>query len=318
MLMIPRRQLLVVESNGAPRSGKGAITSALAESFTDGAQDETGADYRAVTYGLLKDGKIEADMPEDTLLSSIAKLSSGEVADYAAQRYEIVAESSDSVLYTPVINETVAKISGFVVVRTAVKEGFTRRVIRQVDNPDINILSVDGRNLGPVIEKIEGAELLMRFFVDCQPHVAALREAARQGIDLTKDENNAWFLDTKASIKQRKIKDEQREIDPVQPDSNAIRYWHNDDVMSETVLHLARTRRVPIGVAADMLNNRFRTDGRRGAGAKAVVEGRQVYFDTSEIGKFAMVDLARRMVDEALDQRAGNYHPLSDQLFATS
>jgi cytidylate kinase len=310
-----KHKLWVVESNGAPRSGKGTITSALTESYADAAQDETGADYRAVTYGLLENGHLEEGQSDSDIERAVSKLDNREIADYAAMRYEIVAEQGDKVLYEPRINETVAKIGKISVVRSAVKEGFTRRVQRVIDNPDVNLLFVDGRNLGPVIEKIEGAELGLRLFVDCQPAEAARREALRQGVDYQDSSNDEWFMKTKASIKARKLADEQRTLDPVSKDEDAIAYWHNDDVMTETMQYFARTRGKSIGNMASILNTKFRIDGRYGAGAKAVHESRQIYFDTSEIDKNAMINLSRRMVDEALQERAGIYTPRSDDLF---
>lgn len=316
--MSERRKLWVVESNGSPRSGKGTITNALAESYTDAAQDETGADYRAVTFGLLEDGKIEEGMDAAVVRRKILKIKQGSIADYAAQRYEIVAEQTDKALYAPRINSLVAEVGKIAIVRSAVKEGFTRRVQRHVDNEDINLLFVDGRNLGPVIERIEGAEIGLRVFVDCQPNEATRREALRQGVDLSDPSSDEWFMQTKASIKKRKIEDETRELDPVRPDVNAIKYWHNDDVMSETSHYFAKTRGLSLGVVASMLTTSFRKDGRYGAGAKAVREKRQLYFDTSEIGKNPMIALARRYTDEALEERSGVYVPLSEDLFKTA
>lgn len=111
------------------------------------------------------------------------------------------------------------------------------------------------------------------------------------------------------------MEDERRELDPVKSDVDAIKYWHKDDVMSETVQYFARTRGLSLGVVASMLTTRFRIDGRYGAGAKAIAEKRQIYLDASEIGKNPMINLTRRIVDEAIDQRVGIYHPLSEELF---
>ncbi len=56
----------------------------------------------------------------------------------------------------------------------------------------------------------------------------------------------------------------------------------------------------------------FRKGGRHGAGAKAFAEKRQVYFDTTEIGKTAMIAHAKTMVEEALAQQSGNYNSVTD------
>lgn len=310
------RKLWVIESNGAPRSGKGTINAALAESFPDGAQDETGADYRSATLGMLDEHVIDPEMPDEVIEKNVVNLGAERISSYVALRYEITKERGEKALHTPVINDVVPRIGKIGLVRTAVKAGFSRRVTSVVNDPDVNLLFVDGRNLSPIIEKIEGASILLRLFVDCQPHTAALREAARQGIDLSSTDSDEWFQQTKASIKSRKLQDEQRKLDAVKPDEDAIRYWHNDDVMSETVAYLALTRALSMGVAARLINDGgFRVDGRFGAGAKAVAENRQVYLDTSEIGKEKMVSIARRMVEEALVYKAGTFVPLNPELF---
>jgi cytidylate kinase len=307
-------QLWVVESSGSPRSGKGTITNALAQAYPDSAQDETGADYRAVTLGLLADSHIAADMPEDTIARAINSLQPEQITDYAARRYEIVAEYGSNALYSPEVSKTVGKISPYDIVRSAVKQGFTRRVEVRVADPDVNILFVDGRNLSNVIEKIPGAMLGLRLFVDCQPSVAAVREAKRNNVDLSDIANNDWFETTKAEIKKRKQDDENRVNDPVAPEQTAIKYWHNGDVMSETELYIAKTRGLSPGVVAELMHEKFRAGGRRGAGAKAVAERRQIYFDTTEVKKGVMTSLAERMVEEALAWHSGIYQALSQEL----
>lgn len=316
----PLHRLWVIESNGTPRSGKGTITAGLAETFPGAAQDETGADYRAVTLGLLHDGRIDPEMETPHIEAVITQLGQSEIAHYAAQRYELVAEHGNEALYTLEVNKVVGNVSPFDIVRSAVKEGFTKRVERQVENPSTRILFVDGRNLSPVIKKINGANLLLRFFVDCQPFIAAKREALRQGIDISDPEHDEWYRETLLSIRSRQQADELRQIDPVAKEPSSINYWYNMEVHHETAEHLARSLGITFGEAASMLtsdeSSKFRQGGRHGAGAKAVAEDRQVYFDTTEISKSAMIGQAQRMVEEALEQQAGHYEPLNPHLIS--
>ena len=318
--MAERHKLWVIESNGTPRSGKGTITAGLAEAFPGSAQDETGADYRAVTFGLIQDELLDPEMDAGAVEAVVTSLNQSEIASYAAQRYEIVAESGNDALYTPEVNRIVGFVSPYEVVRGAVKEGFSKRVIKHVQNPDTQLLFVDGRNLSPVIKEINGAELLLRQFIDCQPLVAAQREALRSGIDLRIYKNDAWFRQTRADIRNRQISDEKREIDPVRPEPSAIDYWFNTSILNETAEKLARSRLMTFAQASMLLTAKatdFRRDGRHGAGAKAVAENRQIYFDTSEISKEDMLTYARRLVDEALAQKSNQYIPLHDQLIET-
>ncbi len=207
-------KLWVVESNGNPRSGKGTITGALADSFPGAAQDETGADYRAVTFGLLSDEIIDAQMPEDTIAAELADVGLSKVASYAAQRHEIVAEHGNDVLYRENVNTVVGLVAPLEIVRNAVKDGFAKRVQRKAEDPNTHFLFVDGRNLTPVIERVQGADLLLRLFIDCHPFAAAKREALRDGIDLSNPANETWFKKTLANIQARKDQDETRKKTP--------------------------------------------------------------------------------------------------------
>lgn len=315
--MAEQHKLWVVESNGTPRSGKGTITNGLTEAFVGTAQDETGADYRTVTYGLLLDGNLKEEMDEQAVARALAHLSESEIASYAARRYEIIAEAGEDALYTPEVSSLVGLVSPLDLVRKAVKQGFTRRLMQHADDPDVQLLFVDGRNLTPVIQKISGVEILLRQFVDCQPLVAAQREARRYKKDLNDPANDEWFRITLANIRNRQISDEQREIDPVKPDSDAIDYWFNTSILDETTKKFAITRGITFAHAATILTERateFRRDGRYGAGAKALAQKRQIYFDTSEVPKSSMLEFARRLVSEALDQQANLYVPLNDRL----
>ncbi len=307
--------LWVVESNGAPRSGKGTITSGLAEAFPGADQDETGADYRAVTYGLIEDGHIDVEMPTNDIGSTLEKLGVMHISEYAASRLEIPTAE----LYEPRINDTVSKVSPHDVVRGAVKKGFARRVEKRVKDDEIRLLFVDGRNLTPVIEGVTGANLLLRIFVDCQPFLAAQREGLRDGsVNPHDSDYNDWYLRTVESIRKRQQDDENREHDPVKKEENAIDYWFNHDLLHETGLHVANDYNISLGEATTTLasgrGEDYRRGGRYGAGAKAAAEDRQVYFDTSEIGRDAMLRNAERMVEEALEFMAGRYKPMHEGL----
>lgn len=93
--------------------------------------------------------------------------------------------------------------------------------------------------------------MLLRQFVDCQPLVAAQREALRAGIDLRLPENDTWFRRTRADIRNRQISDERREIIPVRPEASAIDYWFNTSVFIETAEKLARSRRLTFAQASN-------------------------------------------------------------------
>lgn len=308
-----KRKLWVIESSGTPRSGKGTITSGLAELIPGAAQDETGADYRAVTFGLLTDGILHPEMDSAAIVNAIGALEQDQITHYAAQRYELVAKHGQDALYSLEVARLVGKVSPLENVRRAVKDGFIKRVTAHAEDPDTQILIVDGRNLAPLIEKVEGVHILLRLFVDCQPFIAAKREALRQKIDTTDPANDKWYRETLQNIQDRQRADESRTVDAVKQDSNAINYWYNAAIEYETAERLALQRGITFAAAADMIasgsGNHFRTGGRYGAGAKAGAQNRQIYFDTTEINKPSMLNLAERMVEEALEHAVNNYKP---------
>ncbi len=315
--MAEQQKLWVVESNGTPRSGKGSINDNNAETFPGAAKDETGIDYRAVTFGLILDDVLDPEMGKDAIGSTIQTLTEDQIRSYASRKNEILVEYGKNALYTPQVGNIVKYVSPYEVVRSAVKSGFANRVAKHVADENTRLLFVDGRNLKNVINTVPGAEILFRQFIDCQPVVAAQREARRLGIDLTQDEHDPAFREILAETLARQMEDEKRENDPVRMDSDAINYWFNTSILNETIERLAEQHRITFTRAATMISehpDNFRKGGRYGAGAMAVARGRQIYFDTSEVGLEDMLSDARRMVEEALETKAGHYNPYHDGL----
>lgn len=312
-------KLWVVESSGTPRSGKGTISAGLAETIPGATHDETGADYRTVTLGLLNDKIINPKMDDQQIIKTIEDMDYDSIVHYAAQRYELISEFGNEALYSLDVAKLVGKISPIPSIRQAVKDGFKKRLKVHAENPNIQILFVDGRNLAPVIEQISEINILLRLFVDCQPFIAAKREALRQNIDTTDSLNDKWYRDTVQNIQERQKADEYRKLDPVCKDSNSINYWYNAAIEYETSENLAKQRCITFAAAADMIasgsGGHFRQGGRHGAGAKATAENRQVYFDTTEINKPNMLSFVERMVEEALDYHSGQYKPAYPKLF---
>lgn len=312
-------KLWIVECNGTPRSGKGTITSGLAASISGAALEETGIDYRAVTFCLLEKNSIQENSAQEDILAEIEKLSDDEIASLVAKRHEIVASGKQKELYDNTVSSLVGKIARHPKVRVAVKNAFRQRVQKHIADPQTHILFIDGRDLIKVIKDLPGINTLIRLFIDCQPFVAATREARRQNIDTSDPENDEWYRVALHNIRERQHADESRKIDPVAVDKDAINYWFNVAVVYETAERLSKKQTISFAQAADLtaVHNDFRADGRYGAGAKAVKENRQVYFDTTEIGKDTMLNLVQRMIEEALIMHEGNYTEQSGQLIET-
>jgi len=305
----PERKLWVVEYNGTARSGKGTINSNLANMYVGAGTDETGADYRAVTKGALIDGKIELDMTPDDIVSVVAEMSVDELADYAAQRREIVAEYGTKVLYAPDVDQRVAIVSDLPNVRVAVKEGFKKRVTKAVLDPDISILFVDGRDIGKLVKQVPGAELLLSTFVECSIGTAAQRETAREadereqaGSPMSDEEREMFYQDAMRGIEERNRRDTTRGNDPVRVADNPLRYWDNQHVIEAAVQRYVIEHGVTLTEARNRLRDNYYRFSRVGAGALAYAQKRQIFYDTNAVGKMDMIFRARMMVDEALQQ----------------
>jgi cytidylate kinase len=299
-------ELLVIEYGGTARSGKGTIVNHFGETRANVATDETGADYRALTKSLLMDGVIERGMPSQTISRHIGSVSLHCLADRVASRQSLVDSLGLSSLYENDVNETVSVVSPIEAVRKAVKAGFKRRIEAVRDTGDHDVLVVDGRNLAPVIESIEGTKLLMRTFVSCTPEEAALRECARQGIHPNSPEAEAIV----ASVRLRNENDANRATDPVRPDDDAIDYWLDPFLLAETVRDFADSHHnsdYDRALTELLLNRRssLHPVTRLGAGALAATCGRQINFDTSHFRgydkpKETMILAADQMYEEAL------------------
>src|SRR3989344_8804719 len=159
--MIDGEKLQVFEYNGTARSGKGSMVAWLSEVHPEVATDETGADYRALTYCLLGDEFIDPGMGTEDIAKAITKLSVVSLSEYVASRRSVEAERGKEVLYSPDVSSLVHHVAPLEVVRSAVKKGFSKRVEEVRDNDEHSILLVDGRNLTPVIKGIEGTDLVL-------------------------------------------------------------------------------------------------------------------------------------------------------------
>jgi cytidylate kinase len=298
----PERKLWVVESSGGPRSGKGTITEHLGRVYPLARIDETGADYRAVTLALIEDGTLDPAMSDEIVAQTVAQLKAEHITDLAARRYEIVAALGKEALYSPVVNVVVGKVSQVPSIRQPIKNGFARRVEARVLD-DTALLVVDGRNLGPIIQKIAGAKSLLRLFIDCSIEAAVYREAKRASIDLSDPAAQAWYDETYRSIEDRRETDKKRAIDPAVRDPDHINYWYkNESVRLTNQLLALRYGLTEAAVSKRKIEgNIHKKGGRQGVGALAYLSGRQVYFDTTEVGLTDMLGFAKDMVDEALD-----------------
>jgi cytidylate kinase len=310
-------KLWVVECNGAPRSGKGTITSKLAARIPGAALEETGVDYRAITFCLLEEELITEESDLKAVLAAVEKLSKEEIAAYVAKRHEIIERGDKKELYSNAVGSMVGKVGQHPEVRVAVKHAFKARVQKHTADPTTHILFIDGRDLIKVIKDLPGINTLIRLFIDCQPFVSAVREARRQKIDMNDPKNDQWYRTALQNIRDRQHADESRKLDPVTVDKDAINYWYNVAVEYETAERLSKQQNISFAEAADITvgHNVFRNDGRHGAGAKAVKENRQVYFDTTEIDKETMLSLVERMIEEAFAVSYNTYTEQSDQLF---
>lgn len=259
--------LLVCEFGGEARSGKGTLVrDGKQEDGVEG--DETGADYRMVAKHLVVEGKIDPDMDAEVITEIAGQISVDALHDLTTRKKEFVEEHGLDSLYKPEVNETVPHVSKVPTVRKAVKAGFQARVAAFRDDPDTQVLLVDGRNLAPVVQQVPGVDVVMRTFVRCEPAEAARRECLRDGIPLGSLEAKK----AQAAIEERNRTDAERATDPVRPDEDALLH----DKTNDFPLYSKRV------------------------GVLAVRTGRQIILDTTKLGLAEMKSAARDMRSGAL------------------
>lgn len=269
----------VIEYDGTGRSGKGTVVNHLGETYEGVATDETGADYRAVTRGLIMLETIKVGMPSERVRQQLTRITLNELSDMAANRRAIVEQYGLSSLYEPDVAELVSRVASVPHVRTAVKLGFERRVKQVRDDGNYHTLVIDGRHLSPVIEGIDGADLVLRTHVSCDPLEAARRECARRGVKVASPDGQAIL----ESIQQRNNDDARRLIDPVKPDVDAIEYgYDHKEQRTEAPLEPIPRPVIKLGV-----------------GILAVTTRRQVHFNTTYFPKDTMLAAASQMFEEA-------------------
>lgn len=305
--------LLVLEYGGTARSGKGTIVSHLAARHEGVATEETGADYRMVTRVLLDEGVIDPQMAPIDIVNKVNDVGSGNLTDIVASRNVYQQMSGLEKLYETDVSTTVASVSPVEIVRKAVKAGFTKRIEAVRDSGDHEILLVDGRNLKPVIDKIDGVELGMRTFVSCNPSEGAWREVSRQGIEIGTKESQVAFVSAYEAIESRNRADANRAVDPVRPDANAIDYWYDFAVQRNTREWYARQEGHE-GSADEWFLGEFGVENpkrkerellRRSVGALAYTTMKQIKFETDcfrthEQPKEAMLEAANITFEEAV------------------
>lgn len=294
--------------DGDARGGKGRSVAFIEGTYDNVTSDETGQDYRSLTKLLLERRIIEAGQPEEDLRNILGSIGINHYHEFASQRDEVIGEFGHESLYEDTINKTVPLIGREPLVRQAMKHAFKERIRRMIASDRHDILIVDGRNLGPVVESVEGIDIAIRLFVSCSAEEAARRECLRQGIDPLVSPDD--YERIRQDIQLRKDRDANRPIDKVLPDNDAINYWFDETLVDAAVelylskedatLSSARVREMIISPESYTLTERL------GAGALAAKTGRQLLIDTSNFTQHddslqAMLDVMHTVFKEAIE-----------------
>jgi len=307
----PRVDLLICEYGGTPRSGKGTIVSHLAHRYDRVATEETGLVYRAVTKTWMSEGRLTPGMSKDEALAAIGpdnSATSKELAGITSNVQALIDQYGKEAFYDERVDSLVGFVGQSLMVRKAVKSTFTNRVEKARDRDDIDVLLVDGRNLIEVVKNIARTKLLLRTFVVCSPLEAALRQCTIEGVDLTSERGSAIL----AINEDRAREDEQRSVDAVKPDQDAIDYWAASDMPNSPEARALLNCTDPPEyqkLIAGLPERRFTSkDLCKGVGELAVNSGRQILLNTnvfrlyknSGTAKDAMLVAAYQMFEEAL------------------
>ncbi len=273
--------LPVFDFGGTPRSGKGTIVGHLEETFPGVVVEETGIHYRGYTAFLIDEGIISPDMSGDEIVDKVSGMSEERLEDIGLDRDRLIGERPVDDFYKGAVEKLVPYIGQVANIRTIVKHSLQDRVEGVVAKGDAQSLMLDGRNLWPVVEGIQGVSLALRTFVWCVPIEAAQRQSAKERAVF----GGQRFKEIFADIKNRFIQDSTRPNDPVTPEPDAIDYWHDFSVIGTTTDRLVELMQDPEFVAARYIDGQpdreYLDDVRFGAGKLAAETGRQISFDTT-------------------------------------
>lgn len=262
------QELLVFDYNGTARSGKGTIVSYLCETFPEiVTSEETGKDYRAITKALLEAGSLSTDMSTTDVTKTINSQTQASLYDMVEGRSRIIASYGEDSLYDEPVNNLVAGAGQSTLARLAVKAGLKHRVEAIVSQGNFSVLLLDGRNLSPVLDNMPGVKLRLKTFVTCTANEATRRECLRKGLDPASPEAER----IERALAKRTREDAERKEDAARPEADALDYWHPPASHNLSVAQLA------------------------------VRDQKQIVFDTTPLGKPAMLEAAQKMFTEALN-----------------
>lgn len=294
--------------DGDARGGKGRSVASLEGSYDNVTSDETGRDYRSITKLLIEQRTIEVDQSEERIKSALATIGIDHYRDLASQRDEVIEQFTHDSLYENEINTTVPLVGREPLVRQAVKHAFKERIRQMVSGDEHDILIVDGRNLGPVVESVEGIDIAIRLFISCTAEEAARRECLRKNIDPVESPDE--YERIRRDIQLRKDRDANRPIDKVLPDEDAIDYWFDETLVDAAVEQYlsaqaasqcsARVRKMITSPESYTLTERL------GAGALAAKTGRQLLINTTDFTQHddslkAMLGVMHGIFKEAME-----------------
>lgn len=313
----PKRELLVIDISGTPRSGKGTMVKDFAGRFETEHPDikvvieETGKDYRAITRNLLDRGVINTKMDKPAVQTMALQQPLSLYQTVVAERQASFARRTEKPFYDLDVNKMVGMIGSLPMLRGVVKKALQARIAQHVAAQEAGrptLVMLDGRNLSKVVEGNEGTRIIMRSFIECGIYEAALRESADQKTYLSAKGHR--ILD---SITQRLRDDEERAHDPAVADIDAQDYWAGADAQPITksvqvmALRAANDRNSYLEAVRYAEVKPLKAEPLHGRGAYAVINKRQVRLDTTPFRAFenpkdVMLDFSYEMFAEAVAQ----------------
>ena len=202
---------MIITIDGPAGSGKSTTARGVAK-YLDGQYLDTGAMYRAITLGVLRNSPGSTDPTDAVSVAADSVIELGHHGD-GSQWIKLNGEDVSLAIREPLVNENVSWVAAVPEVRTAMVA--IQREIGVSVRKAHGFLVAEGRDMGTVVFK--DAELKIYLTADVSVR------ASRRGQDLLAQGHGVSELEVADSLLKRDRLDSDREIDPLRPADDAVR-----------------------------------------------------------------------------------------------
>ncbi|MCE5319097.1 MAG: (d)CMP kinase [Parachlamydia sp.] len=219
---------MIITIDGPIATGKSSIAKALAKEVGY-IYFDTGAMYRCVTYGIMKE-KVNADNPQE-LLDFLQRFSFDIKIKQGDKHYFVDNEDVTLKIRNEEVTKNVSKISAI----HAVREKLV--AIQRQHAEGVNAV-FEGRDMGTVVFP----QAQLKIFLTGRPEVRAKRRFDELRAKFPTETENLSLEQTLQEIAQRDQYDMNREISPLRKAPDALEIDTSDHTLQEIVLQILEYR----------------------------------------------------------------------------